>query len=146
MNFECVIAKTLSLMSGSEERKKRDLLGKKRDSKKGQKDQGYVKFDEEDSDTSQLTLDEVKWVNSISVISQLILKLNTTHKRHCQPYFSSLLLSLQPIYKLQTAKQFKVFYCAVSRGAMKLSNFMQILMFQARSIKYTGLHIINKHK
>ncbi len=47
-------------MSGSEEGKKRDLLGKKRDSKKGQKDQGYVKFDEEDSDTSQLTLDEVK--------------------------------------------------------------------------------------
>lgn len=47
-------------LEGSEEGKKRDLLGKKRDSKKGQKDQGYVKFDEEDSDTSQLTLDEVK--------------------------------------------------------------------------------------
>ncbi|XP_062595844.1 ralA-binding protein 1-A-like [Saccostrea cucullata] len=45
---------------GSEDGKKRDLLGKKRDSKKGQKDQGYVKFDEEDSDTSQLTTEEFK--------------------------------------------------------------------------------------
>nr|XP_022311939.1 ralA-binding protein 1-like [Crassostrea virginica] len=47
-------------LEGSEEGKKRDILGKKRDSKKGQKDQGYVKFDEEDSDTSQLNLDDVK--------------------------------------------------------------------------------------
>lgn len=47
-------------MLGFEEGKKRDLLGKKRDFKKGQKDQGYVKFDEEDSDIFQFILDEVK--------------------------------------------------------------------------------------
>ncbi|XP_048748705.1 ralA-binding protein 1-like isoform X2 [Ostrea edulis] len=47
-------------LDGADDGKKRDLLGKKRDSKKGQKDQGYVKFDEEDSDTSQLTAEEVK--------------------------------------------------------------------------------------
>ena len=59
----------LFLLSGSEEGKKRDILGKKRDSKKGQKDQGYVKFDEEDSDTSQLNLDNVKWVHYVSGLS-----------------------------------------------------------------------------
>ncbi|XP_061191095.1 ralA-binding protein 1-like [Saccostrea echinata] len=47
-------------IDGSEDGKKRDLLGKKRDSKKGQKDQGYMKFDEEDSDTSQITTEEFK--------------------------------------------------------------------------------------
>jgi hypothetical protein len=45
---------------GTEDSKKRDLLSKKRDLKKGQKDQGYVKFDEEDPDTCQLTVEEVK--------------------------------------------------------------------------------------
>ncbi|KAK3094980.1 hypothetical protein FSP39_008678 [Pinctada imbricata] len=40
--------------------KKKDLTGKKKDLKKGQKEQGYVKFDEEDSDNSMAPNEDIK--------------------------------------------------------------------------------------
>lgn len=40
--------------------RRKNLLGKKTDGKKGQKDKGYVMFDEDDSDESLVTSEDVK--------------------------------------------------------------------------------------